>query len=132
MRIMLDTNILVSIAIFDSDKLKEMLINICDNHTLVLSSYIIEELQDVVKRKFENKTNSLSKFLFQLPYELNYISSNVIIDNRIKIRDEKDLPIINSAIVSNVDILITGDKDFNEIKLKKPKIMTVREFLEKY
>lgn len=132
MRIMLDTNILVSIAIFNSDKLKEMLINICDNHTLVLSSYIIEELEEVVKRKFKNKTNSLNKFLFQLPYELNYIPSNVIVNNKIKIRNQNDLPIINSAIVSNVDILITGDKDFSEIKLKKPKIMTAREFLEKY
>ena len=36
MRIMLDTNILISIAIFNSEKLKHMLMDICDNHTLVL------------------------------------------------------------------------------------------------
>jgi len=55
MRIMLDTNILISIVIFNSEKLKQMLVNICDKHTLVLSSYVIEELENVVERKFPSK-----------------------------------------------------------------------------
>ena len=55
MRIMLDTNVLVSILIFDSKLLKEMMINIVDNYTLVISSYIIEELRDVIERKFKSK-----------------------------------------------------------------------------
>ena len=129
MRVMLDTNILISIAIFNSNKLKELLIKICDNHTLVLSSYIIEE---VVKRKFPNKKMSLRKFLYQLPYELNYTLLDVINDSEIEIRDPKDLPILNSAIVSDVDIFITGDKDFEEVQIEKPVIMTAIEFLEKY
>lgn len=62
MRIMLDTNILISVIIFNSNKLKELLVNICDNHTLILSSYIIEELEDVVNRKFPSKKACLSKF----------------------------------------------------------------------
>ena len=68
MRIMLDTNILISIAIFHSNTLKELLVNICDHHTLVLSSYIIEELKDVVKKKFPNQSNHLNQFLYQIPY----------------------------------------------------------------
>ena len=40
MRVMLDTNIIISIVIFDSHSLKDMLTNICDNHQLVLCSYI--------------------------------------------------------------------------------------------
>lgn len=132
MRIMLDTNILISVAIFNSNKLKELLVNICDNHTLVLSSYIIEELEDVVNRKFPSKANNLSKFLYQLPYELNYTPAEVINNNEIKIRDSKDLPILNSAIISDVDIFITGDKDFEEVNIEKPEIMNASEFLKKY
>lgn len=132
MRIMLDTNILISIAIFNSIKLKELLVNICDNHTLVLSSFIIEELEDVVNRKFPNKTNNLSKFLYQIPYELNYIPYEVTTNNKIEIRDLKDLPILNSAILSDVDIFITGDKDFEDVNIEKPEIMNATEFLEKY
>lgn len=63
MRIMLDTNILISVAIFNSNKLKELLVNICDKHTLVLSSYIIKELEEVTDRKFPSKRKDLDEFL---------------------------------------------------------------------
>lgn len=132
MKIMLDTNILISIAIFNSDILKKMLISICDKHTLILSTQIIKELKKVVKRKFPNKINNINKFLYQLPYELVHISNAIIKNNRIYIRDIEDLPILNSAIESDVDIFITGDKDFKDVKINKPKIMTATEFLEKY
>lgn len=132
MRIMLDTNILISIAIFNSRNLKELLITICKNHTLVLSSYIVQELESVVNRKFPTKTNSLSKFLYQLPYELNYVPNGIVTNTNVTIRDEKDLPILNSAIISDVDIFITGDKDFEDVNIEKPEIMTAIEFLEKY
>ena len=132
MKIMLDTNILISIAIFNSDILKKMLISICDKHTLMLSTQIIKELKEVVKRKFPNKINNMNQFLYQLPYELVHISNAIIKNNRIYIRDIEDLPILNSAIESDVDIFITGDKDFKDVKINKPKIMTATEFLEKY
>ena len=132
MRIMLDTNILISIAIFNSKKLKQMLVDICDKHTLVLSSYVIEELESVVKRKFPSKVNNLARFLYKIPYELNYTPKEIIEDNDIDIRDPKDLPILNSAIVSDVDIFITGDKDFDDVNIEKPDILTATEFLEKY
>lgn len=132
MRIMLDTNILISVAIFNSNKLKELLVKICDNHTLVLSSYIIEELEAVVKRKFPNKIDNLRDFLYKLPYELNYTPNVAIQNNDIEIRDEKDLPILISAIISDVDIFITGDKDFDDVNIDKPEIINATEFLEKY
>ena len=47
-----------------------------------------------------------------------------------KIRDMKDQPILNAAITSNVDIIITGDKDFLSLDIKRPKCMTAAEFLE--
>ena len=31
-----------------------------------------------------------------------------------------------------LDIFITGDKDFNDVKIDKPEIMTATEFLENY
>lgn len=122
MRIMLDTNILISIAIFHSNTLKELLVNICDHHTLVLSSYIVEELKDVVNRKFPNHSNHLNKFLYQIPYELNYMPLEILNNCDIRIRDKKDLPILSSAIISDVDIFITGDKDFKDITIENQKL----------
>ena len=74
MKIMLDTNILISIAIFNSDILKKMLISICDKHTLMLSTQIIKELKKVVKRKFPNKIKFLIFLsLIKNSRYLNYI-----------------------------------------------------------
>ena len=52
---MLDTNVIISTLIFKSNNLKKMLKFITDKHTLVLSSYVIDKLHEVIKRKFENK-----------------------------------------------------------------------------
>ncbi len=132
MRIMLDTNVLISVVMFDSKKLKNMLLNICDKHTLVLSAYIIQELKEVTGRKFPSKRKSLIEFLSKLPYELEYEPLIIVDKEIIKVRDSKDIPVLYSAITSKVDILITGDKDFEDITIEKPEIITPSEFLEKY
>ena len=52
MRIMLDTNVLVSLLLFPNPQINEMIENIFAEHQLVLSSFIADELKEVVKRKF--------------------------------------------------------------------------------
>lgn len=47
-------------------------------------------------------------------------------------RDPADYPVLYTAIVENVDVLITGDKDFAGIEVEKPEIVTPSEFVEKY
>lgn len=46
------------------------------------------------------------------------------------IRDTKDQPILNAAIMSDVDIILTGDKDFLSLEMEHPKCMTVAQFFE--
>ena len=46
------------------------------------------------------------------------------------IRDAKDQPILNAAIVYDVDIILTGDKDFLSLDMDHPKCMTASEYLE--
>ena len=55
MRIMLDTNVLISSIIFKSKIMNELIAAILKDHRLVLSSFVIEELKNVVQRKFEGK-----------------------------------------------------------------------------
>lgn len=50
MRIMLDTNVLVSVIVFRSKVMTDMMSIIFSKHRLVLSSYVIEELKQVVAR----------------------------------------------------------------------------------
>lgn len=46
------------------------------------------------------------------------------------IRDAKDQPILNGAIVSDVDAILTGDKDSLSLDMEHPKCITVAQFLE--
>ncbi len=48
------------------------------------------------------------------------------------IRDPKDQPILNAAMLANVDLLITGDKDFLSLDLEQPLCLTAAQFLENY
>ncbi len=132
MRIMIDTNVLISIIFFPSPQMNELKTKICKNHTIVLCSYILDELEQVTKRKFSHKARDIDLFLTELPYELVYTPSFIEKDKFPVIRDEYDYPIIATAILENVDVLITGDKDFAEVDINYPEIMTPTEFLLKY
>lgn len=60
MRIMLDTNVLISSIIFKSKIMNELIAAILKDHRLVLSSFVIEELKTVVQRKFEGRSAELN------------------------------------------------------------------------
>lgn len=129
---MLDTNVIISILIFRSKQLKKMLELISEKYNLVLCTYVLDELEEVVKRKFNDKISDLNYFLYNLSFEIYYTPKTVIDESFVKVRDVKDEPVLYSTIMSDVDILITGDKDFDDIDIEKPVILTPSEFMEKY
>ena len=128
---MLDTNVLISAALFPSKSLHRMLDNITQNHTLVLSSFVIEELNAVVAKKFPNRLDALDRFYSKLSFELVY-TPHKMKGNLFKIRDINDYPVLYSAIIENVDVLITGDKDFDDVQVERPEIISPSNFLKKY
>ena len=131
MRIMVDTNVLISLLVFSSKKMNRMMECIFTEHQLVLSSYIVGELKDVVKRKFSNKVRVVDALLAKMNYE--YVYTPDILDEALfEIRDVKDYPVLYTAVLEEVDILVTGDSDFSDVKIEKPEILTPAEFVEKY
>ncbi|MCL2427243.1 MAG: putative toxin-antitoxin system toxin component, PIN family [Oscillospiraceae bacterium] len=131
MRIMIDTNVLLSALVFPSVKMNELIYKIVTKHTLVLSSYVIDELLEVTRRKFSGKIEVVDQLLSQLPYELVYTPKNPK-PGLFEIRDEMDYPVLYSAITEGVDLFITGDRDFDDIVLERPEILTPAKFLDLY
>ncbi len=131
MRIMLDTNILISAFIFKSKKMNELIKVLSNEHKIIIASYCIDEMRDLIKRKFKVSINVLEKFLETFPFELVY-SPIEVKKKEFEIRDEEDYIILYTAIIENVDILITGDKDFKEVEIERPEILTATEFFKKY
>lgn len=77
MRIMVDTNVLVSLLIFSSKKMNQIMECIFMEHQLVLSSYIVEELKDVVRRKFPHKITVIDALLSKMSYEYVYTPDTI-------------------------------------------------------
>ena len=48
------------------------------------------------------------------------------------IRDDGDYAILHTAIVEDVDVFITGDKDFYAVEIERPEILSPTGFLTKY
>jgi len=133
MRIMVDANIIVSAILFPKSVIANLLNHLTGNYSLVLSKYTIYEVEDVFNEKFPHRIVEMKEFLQELPYELFTLNKTKTKNkNYPNIRDIDDLPVLANAIESKVDVLITGDKDFDEIIIKTPEIMKPREYIEKY
>ena len=72
MRVMLDTNVLISAILFPGRRLDEMMRCIFEEHHLVLSSFVLDELFDVIERKFPGKRKAVDDLLAVMSYELVY------------------------------------------------------------
>ena len=132
MRVMLDTNVFISMIFFPSMQTREFADKLAETHHIVVCDYVIEELRLVVERKFSSKRRFLDRFFMELPFELVYTPKILDTNEVPAIRDKQDIPILATAILENIDVLVTGDKDFLVPDVEMPEIMTMKEFLEKY
>lgn len=127
MKILVDTNILISAVLFPTSRVSKTLIDIAENHHMVLCDQNIAELREVIKRKKPELQDEAEKLIAELSYELVPAVKQL---GQEKIRDRKDQPILNAAILNDVDIILTGDKDFLSMEMDRPKCMNVKSYLE--
>ena len=125
MRILTDTNILFSALLFPESRPAQALFHIVEHHQLVLCDYIISELRNVVSRKRPDLFADIDVLLAKLPFELILAPLQPLK----LISDPKDHPILNASIIADVDIIISGDRHFLELKMEHPKTMSVTDYL---
>lgn len=130
-KVLLDTNIYISAFLFPSRTFDEMFLCIEERCELYISTYIIEEFARVADRKFPEARGVLEKFLVRNNHVL--IETPLLESNDTEsIRDPQDYPILHDAIAYNIDVIVTGDKDFHALTSSQPAIMSIREFLDIY
>ena len=133
MRVMLDSNILVSAVVFESKPMLEIIQRLSSKYSMVLCSYVISELRKVFKEKFPDYISNLEHFLIDVTFELVHTPQKLPNHGLFTIRDEKDEKVLYSAILADVDVLVTGDKDLLVVEdVERPEILSHLEFLEKY
>ncbi|NQE35357.1 putative toxin-antitoxin system toxin component, PIN family [Microcoleus asticus] len=130
MRVVIDTNILVSAAIAGR-KSATIITWVIDqpDYEWVVSEEILAEYQEVLSRRKLKLTD------VQKERWLNLIQgSTKLIDVSIEIdfpRDQKYAKFIACALSANADFLITGDRDFTEVQsLGNTLIISVSLFAE--
>ncbi len=126
MRVVFDTNVLISALLFDGNPEKIMLSTFNGLNELILSSYIITETTRILEDKFGVEPSSL-ELLQNLLGEAELVYFQPFLN---VIEDEPDNRIIETAVKGKATFLVTGDKLL--LKLKQYKgvtIVSVKEFL---
>ncbi len=132
MRVMLDTNIFVSAVLFPKGVVSRALTKaLLPPYQPVVCDYVLEELKRIFIEKFPERTTELGEFLrWALPVFEVVDTPDCTCGEELFIRDENDRSILRAALANDVDILLTGDKDFLESSVIYPKIISVNTFLE--
>lgn len=132
MKIVCDTNILISAYVYPGGTMDEILdIARRGDVRLCLSPDIISEFKAVLVRKFKYSAEEAGVFIGRVLAiaTLVYPSERLSIVKRV----DADNRILECAVAAKADYLITGDKrDLLPLKeIGKTKVITAREFLEK-
>lgn len=131
MKILVDTNILISAALFpNSIPFKAYVKAVSFPHHAIVCEQNIDEMKRVFYRKFPARIEALDRFLAAALLVLDVVPVPDEEDSKEDlIRDCLDRPIPRAAIQADVDILLTGDKDFLESGIRIPRIMTPAPFM---
>ncbi len=131
MRVLIDTNILISAALSIGSTPYQAYVKAVTspNHGIVCDQNI-DELKRVFARKFPKRMDALDHFLAQASTVLEIVPTPTNThEAESSIRDLKDRPILRAAIAAKADVLLTGDRDFTESGIQHPLIMTAAQFL---
>lgn len=133
MRIMIDTNIFISAALFPNGRTAEALLKALNPpYEPIVCDYVIDELHRKFHEKFPNKLTELEAFLYNILNCIELVSTPEEENPaEVKIRDVKDRPILRAALNTHADLFLTGDKDFLESSVTDPRIIGVADFLDK-
>ena len=127
MKVMIDTNVIISAVLSPSGKAAEAFIKALNKpYEPVVSNYILDELHRKFQEKFPGKILELEAFLYHMLRAVLIIPTPEAENtNENKIRDIKDRPIYRAAVNAAVDYILTGDK----AGIKFPHIVNIQEFL---
>lgn len=127
MRLVLDTNILIA-AVAADGLCRDLVRRRLENHTLITSQVLLDELRDKLEEKFDVKAKDIP---FTRAYEARAeFVEPTSLDAKL-CRDPDDVAVLGTATAGKADFIITGDEDL--LVLRKHEgipIVTPRQWLE--
>ena len=130
-RVVFDTNILVSALVFPGGQGEAALRRIIDQidqiDQLVLSRPIVDELLDVLARKFARDAEELA----HATVFITELATVVAPKRRLHVvKDEPDNRILECAVAGRAEAIVTGDKALLALNLfRKTRTLSLREYV---
>ncbi|MBQ3653009.1 MAG: putative toxin-antitoxin system toxin component, PIN family [Synergistaceae bacterium] len=123
MKILVDTNVLISAMVFDG-RIYDLLAHILkfrkrDIYVLV-SEYVEHEFMSILNKKWPSRFCGLYHQFRTMDFVFCESAPNLTG----MLRDPKDIPVLSDALYHDVDIILTGDKDFLESGITRPLIFS--------
>ncbi|MCL2025096.1 MAG: putative toxin-antitoxin system toxin component, PIN family [Coriobacteriia bacterium] len=128
MRVMIDTNVIISALMFPASKPADVLVCVAEEHELILCDYIVSEVEEKIAQKRPDLVSAVKVLFESMLYRCvpsTTFSGHVI-------SDPKDQPILNASLKGDVDVMVTGDKHFKKLNLERPQVMSPAEFLDTF
>lgn len=128
MRVVFDTNILISALVFPGGQGEAALRRIIDGtDRLFLSKAILDELLEVLGRKFARDAEELA----HAAIFLSELATVVAPRRRLRVlKDDPDNRILECAVAGRAEAIVTGDKALLALKqFRNIPVMTLRSYL---
>jgi putative PIN family toxin of toxin-antitoxin system len=113
MKVFLDTNVLAS-ALATRGLCADVLREVLSNEILVVSQDVLDELKDVLCRKFGFPVAGAAEAVAFVRIDTIIAKPTAIIS--VSISDADDIPILSAAIAADADVFVTGDKLLQGLK----------------
>ena len=129
MKIVFDTNVLISGFLTTSGPAQHVLNRALKGHEVILSDYILEEFQNKLTRKL----GFPGELIEQAVHFLKLRATIVAVPRGIKIEfsDRKDVPILTLIQIAKPHYFVTGDKRLLSLKKLGPTLfLSPREAME--
>lgn len=108
MKIVLDTNVLI--AAFITRGMSRVVFEHCiQQHTLVTSEFILNELEEKLLGKFKYSVFEVDETIGMLRSQMTLVEPLTV--GQSDIRDPDDIQVLGTALAGAADCIITGDKD---------------------
>ena len=128
MKVVFDTNILVSALVFPGGRAEAALLRIIEEHDqLLLSKPILGDLLGVLARKFSRDAEELARTAVLLA------GLALTVRPRQKLRvvkDDSDNRVLECALAGHADAIVTGDRALLELgEFRGVRVISLREYL---
>jgi putative PIN family toxin of toxin-antitoxin system len=127
-KVVFDTNILVSALVFPGGRAEAALLRIIEEHDqLLLSKPILDELLGVLARKFSRDVEELARTALLL----SELALTVRPRQKLHVvKDEPDNRVLECALAGRADTIVTGDRALLQLgEFRGVRVISLREYL---